>query len=797
MKKFIYFLAALMAVSVVSCKDDDVAFNNVNDLDRLPMPMFRKKHNTNISDESENMCGLIDGYANAVELYWPGIEGAAAYEIRYAVSLTSGKEEDWQNPARKVVNVTVPADQLHYEIYNLDYQTDYRFCIRAIHPTDPAKNSLWYGMGDGRGWEDYLGITTNARYTVPFVADIREADYHSFKVLIDLNWYRGDFDDEEVDIIENNFDISPEGLFNATHLVIKASTINPDANIPDSYLHYDLSQLEFVDGKAELEVSGLDENTIYIAAIIDENNTDVAEVDRYYNYSTVRTKGDPGADILIKHKTATSIWLDPDAETIDMDAEQRWFDGEHKYNACRIDTVIANFIKDVKLAEGQTFLLEGGKAYYIRTNQSLCKGFTLRTDPKDILEGKGRAKVYMGGIQVDADGNDYHTSNGLSYGCNWNLGKAREDGDFDVPIKVESVKFMDIDFDCPAAITYGHTSKIPALANYSVTGNYFSNMDSKNMAVEFQSFELYNCTFNNFVRGFFRTQAPADKKINKIIVNNCVFHNNGYYDNNGRGYHWFVSAGNNAKDNIFKDVQIINNTFYDCCRDGMFTDGNKDFSWSDDISWHIRVENNTFINYGTRSSGRNFFNTRIVPGGSSYTFKRNLICLARDVNDHRKMEQGGADVRQINGSGLFTIDIADNYSTGYDEASNKEDGIMTGGKLTANKNSFGALTWAFSNDMTADDLKTKVGETPLYTTDLFVDPNPVYHAIDESDNDPKMHWIDPNEIWTRLQYKNDLKVTTHEIYRYNIGDQRWKTADPKWFYPAGAPVPSLPETPAE
>ena len=125
---------------------------------------------------------------------------------------------------------------------------------------------------------------------------------------------------------------------------------------------------------------------------------------------------------------------------------------------------------------------------------------------------------------------------------------------------------------------------------------------------------------------------------------------------------------------------------------------------------------------------------------------------------------------------------------------------MTGGKFTANKNSFGALTWAFSNDITADDLKTKVGETPLYTTDLFVDPNPVYHAIDESDNDPKMHWIDPNEIWTRLQYKNDLKVTTHEIYRNNIGDQRWKTADPKWFYPAGAPVPTLPadtETPAE
>jgi len=801
MKKIIYFLAALIAVSVVSCKDDDVVFDNVNDLDRLPMPMFRKKHNTNVSDEADLYASkVIDGHANAIQLHWYGVEGAAAYEIRYAVSLTSGKEEDWQNPARNVKTVTVPADQLHYEIYNLEYLTDYRFCILAIHPTDPAKNSLWYGMGDGRQWEDYLGITTGDRYTVPYVIDTRDADYHSFKVLVDLNWDRSAFTEEEADTIESRFKIV-NGQFTATHLVIKASPINPDAQIPEKFTNYDLSQVEFENGQAEIDVTDLDENTIYLVAIRDDNNTEAAEVDRYYNYGTIRTKGDPGAPIKIEHKTATSIWIDPDpdAEPADMDVEQMWFDGEHKYDACRIDTVIANFNKDVKLAEGQTFLLEGGKAYYIRTNQSLSKGFTLRTDPADILAGKGRAKVYLGGIQVNSDGSDYHTSNGLGYACNWNLGKEREDGDFPVPIKVESVIFMDIDFDCPAAINFGNVQAGQEFEGYSVTGNYFANMASNNMAVEFQSFEIYNCTFNNIIRGFYRTQSSAQKIINKIVINNCVFHNNGYYDNNGRGYHWFVSAGNNPKDNIFKNVQIVNNTFYDSCRDGMFTDSNKDLSWADDISWNIRIENNTFINYGTRSSGRNFFNTRFVPGGSTYTFKRNLICLARDVNDHRNMNQGGADVRQINGSGLFTIDISDNYSTGYDEASNAEDGIMTGGKFTATKNSFGSLSWAFINGMTGDDLKIKVGETPLYTTELFVDPNPKYHATSAADNDPKMHYIDPSEIWSRLQYKNDLKVTTHEIYTKNIGDQRWKTADPKWFYPAGAPVPEVttPETPAE
>ena len=87
MKKFIYFLAALMALTVTSCKDDDTTFNVTEDLDRLPMPMFRRKGNTNIADETDLFASrLVTGYSNRIQLHWYGIEGAAGYELRYMIS---------------------------------------------------------------------------------------------------------------------------------------------------------------------------------------------------------------------------------------------------------------------------------------------------------------------------------------------------------------------------------------------------------------------------------------------------------------------------------------------------------------------------------------------------------------------------------------------------------------------------------------------------------------------------------------------------------------------------------------
>lgn len=49
------------------------------------------------------------------------------------------------------------------------------------------------------------------------------------------------------------------------------------------------------------------------------------------------------------------------------------------------------------------------------------------------------------------------------------------------------------------------------------------------------------------------------------------------------------------------------------------------------------------------------------------------------------------------------------------------------------------------------------------------------------DTDPKMHYTDPDKIWDYLTYKNSGDLLNHEIYTKNIGDQRWKSSDPKYY----------------
>lgn len=786
MKKVIYFLAALIAFSVASCKDDDVMFSNVDNLDRLPRPMFRKKHNTNVSEEADQFASrVIDGAYNAIQLHWYGVDGASGYELLYRLGVGSGgsgagddaaRYENWDPELHpEVKRVNIPADQLHYELYNLEYGKVYSFAIRALHPTDPAKNSLWYGLGGGQEWEDYMQIETKARYATPMGIDMREKTYDGFKVLLNLDWDRSKYSTEDADTIESRFRIV-NGKLAVTHLVLKASSSNPNAVVPAKYEKYPISQEDFDNGYIQL--SGLTSSSLYSVVLYDELNTTATfDSDRYLNARNYRTKGDPGAPIKFLHKVTTEVYDDPDSI---------WNVGERKYQACRIDTLIENFNGDPELAEGQVFLLEGGKAYYIRSNQSLNKGFTMKTDPADILAGKGRAKIYLGGIARKGDATQC---------CNWNLGKQPAPTDLDAPIAIEKVVFQDIDFEVPEAINYGGQQN----GQGGVSGNYFANMYSNGLGVEFEAFELRNCTFQGMIRGFFRIQGPNKKVFNKLIIDNCVFFNQGYYDNNGSGYAWIAGAGNNTEDNVFKGFEMTNCTIYDSPRRSLVFDNGKDVAWKDDVQWNVKIENNTFINFSTRSNGRYFFDMKFVPGGSKFSFKRNLICLAADKNDKRNVYQNGCLLQTINGSGDISIDICDNYSAGCTDAHKVEDGIFSGSKFTANSKSFGAYDFGFAPGITINDLAIHVGSTPLLSTELFNDPNPRHHMSEASEHHPDNHSINASEIWNRLQYKNDLKVTTHEIYTKNIGDQRWKTSDPKWFYPAGAPVPTPeePATPAE
>ncbi|MDE6394686.1 MAG: hypothetical protein K2K77_05030, partial [Duncaniella sp.] len=728
MKKILYFLAALIGFAATSCQEDDVTFNNVDDLDRLPMPMFRKKVNTNVADESDQFASrLMTGELNAIQLHWYGIEGAKEYELRYGILVRD--ESQWNDESRTdIVKVTVPADQLHYELRNLEYASDYYFSIRAIHPTDPSKNSLWYGIGDTGHNHEYMCISTKKRYEVPTVVmiDSRDKDYDKLTVKMNLTWDRAAFVKEhselEAQTIEKLFNIV-DGKFTPTHLVVQPNPVNPTAAVGEKWKRYQLTPEDMVEdeeGMISIRVDGLEPSSLYNIALFDANSPAEADVDKYFNFYSMRTKGDPGAPILIPHKVATSVWLDPENTSPNMDLENKYLAAEQEFQACRLDTVFSKYISDNTLAEGTTIMLEGGKAYYLRQGPNLNKGFTLCTDPADIAAGKGRAKIYMGGIVIDGN---------AAQVCNWNFGKVKETGEFAVPILVEKCIFRDIDFSVPKAINFGDVQAGVG----AISANYWANNLSGTLPFEYEGIECYNCTFQGAQRGFFRAQGAAKKVINKIVFDNCVFMNLGMYNANGMDYRFIHGEQTNEADNIAKDIQITNSTFYDCTLSHMISPiKDKVIDFSSEITWSVRIENNTFINLSTRA-GRPFINMRSFPGDSRFIFKRNLICLAKDAADNRDLKQGGIDLRPvISGSGNAYFDVRDNYSTGCLDAHMTDDGIFTSGKLSDTKNSFGYYAGLGMLDpaLTADDLIVRVGATPLRTDELFADPNPKYHAAE-------------------------------------------------------------------
>lgn len=294
------------------------------------------------------------------------------------------------------------------------------------------------------------------------------------------------------------------------------------------------------------------------------------------------------------------------------------------------------------------------------------------------------------------------------------------------------------------------------------------------MAVTFKSFEVYNCTFQRMIRGFIRVQGNKRKVFDKMVIDGNLFYNCGYYDNNGRGYAWFAGDGGQTNSNIYNDFWFINNTVYDSPRTAMISDNDKNINYDSSVHWSIRIEGNTFINFSTRSSGRNFFQTRYVPGGSYYSFQRNLIVLTAADNDQRNLYQYGADIREIKGDGHFSFDIKDNYAVGCREGHLEDNGIFSASQgFNRTSNSFGATKWNPGNLGTKDDLIVKVltdnNGKAMKATDLFSAPTPPYVQQAATDNAPKAHAA-PDDIFNALKYKNVPSIITDK----NVGDPRWR-----------------------
>lgn len=774
MKKiFLYALTALLGFGAVSCSDDKDDMRPVDpskDFNRMPMTQFRHLETTNKDETADQAyCSMtITEERNTIRLAWYGIEGAAGYEIKYGpnAGLSSGEDEDWNNPENLTDHFTVGPDVHTLYLRDLDYGETYLFAIRVLHPDGIEEHhSYWYGIASQREWARFLRLTTENRYDTPAainVGNISE-DRDAFTVYVDVNFessmtdYAANYGSsaEMLEEAKRHFDFVQDGTqddpkkakFFFDYLTVTPSKSTPGGTVDEQFKKYPIDVKSFKDGKAEIRVTGLSQNCIYDVNLMNSTRP-VALVDQRANSIAKPIYGDPGEPILIEHKVRATDSIP----------------GEVEYQACYLDKIFEDFKTNVNLAEGQTFYLEGDKAYYFFSNPTLCKGFTLETRPEDVAAGK-RAKVYLGGIGVGL--NEYGGLTSNIQTCNFMFGRQRESGEADAPIEVGSVIFRNIDFDAPLAQNFGQGS---------ATGNYFANMYSNGMAVTFRSLEVYNCTFQRMVRGFIRVQGNKKKVFEKIIIDGNLFYNCGYYDNNGRGYAWFAGDGKLTNSNVFTDLRFINNTVYDSPRTAFVTDNDKNLNYDSNVHWSIRIDGNTFINYSTRTTGRNFFQTRYVPGGSYYSFQRNLIVLAAAESDHRALNQYGADIREIKGDGTFSFDVKDNYAVGCRDAHLVDNGIFNASQgFNRTSNSFGDAK-KFNNPGnlgTKEDLDVKVltdnNGKPMKATDLFNAPTPPYIQTSATDNAPNAHAA-PADIFNALKYKTVPSIITEK----NIGDPRWR-----------------------
>lgn len=750
MKKFIYPLIALSAISLYSCKDDDPVSNEeFGDVDRQHMTLFRVDNNTGWGDEAY-ACQVRD--LNDIYLAWFAVDGCAGYEIKMSNQglVSSGEPKDWEDPVKILWDTIVGPDVLNILIKDLEYSNPYRFAIRTLDPRgttydaatkkytiDPncEYHSKWYGYGNGRQWADYLGLSTEPRYDVPDVVGITNREETSFRVTFDLSFATAGGSNQQ---LLENFEVDEDGNFVAQILTVEPSLTNPNANVPEMFRRYVLTDTDRQNGY--VDVTGLDPNSTYVVNLQNTNNP--VKVDAVYNTMAPRTSGTPGEPEFLD-------WDRIHAGASDTIAAARL----PEYNCARIDTILSYYMVDNTRAEGQIFELEGGKNYYFYGGVNVSKGFTLRTRAEDLAQGK-RAKVFLSGI----DRNE-----GAPRTFNFMFGRPKEAGEGDAPILVGDMIFEDIDFEVPLALNYGDQ----AAGRGTASGNYFANMHSTGMAVTFNSLQIRNCSFQGLIRGFFRVQGQKRKVFDNIIIDNNIFWNCMYYNNDGRGYAWVADDGkpSTGKSNVFSHMEWTNNSFVDCPNVALFSNNNVNLDWPASVKYDITFSNNTVLNFSTRKTGLPIFAMRYLPNGSKITMKKNLFIQAKDLDDDRTMYFSGADIRQINGGEDVVFDVCDNYGSNWDPAAQGDDAVFNSAAFSARSNSMGkfsAYEGAYPNGI--DELV--VHASGLLPTELMRSPNPPHHSPD-----PDMH---ERSTLDGLFYNSTPEVLNSDVYKKNIGDQRWK-----------------------
>lgn len=730
----------LSTFAVFSCSDDD----NIDAAsDRLMRPQFRTRYTVAAGTSAIDLCQVKN--INQIFLAWSKVDGASAYEIKMSTENRANSAEKWEIPENMLLDTIIAATEDTLMLRNLSYSTSYRFAIRAISPRGEAHNSEWWGYGDGQHWADYLGLQTDARYATPaIIYQKSNLTKSSVRLHIDRKVDESNADYLEwIDHFNTTTDNHGTKVWKVDYLLLEASQSNPEAKVPAEYVKVALSDQDFDNGY--VDIAGLDSNSVYNVNVMD-SSIPVA-VDAVYAPLSFRTKGTPGAPIKIAAAPQDTMMID--GQVVNM-----------QIKATQLTDIIDNFMTDNTLAEGQVFELEGGQTYFFRANQNIYKGFTLRTNPDDIAAGKGRAKVCLGGVAMNGAATRFSS---------FMLGRNPVSGEnANIAIDIESITFEDLDFDCPLAQN--------SLQN-SASGNYFSNQYSGGMGINVHDYIIRNCTFQNLIRGFFRTQCKFGETIDNFIVEGCEFYNCGGYSGNGAGYGFITGDMNNPNSNIFRNMVWRNNTFFDTPIGNFITHGTKTGAWKDpSLVFKITIENNTFVNWNTYS-GRPMLSLRSIPAGSTFIIRNNLFVQTKAAGDERDLNLQGADIRTFDGvcEDATTFDIYNNWSTN-DNVSDATGEVFTANAFSAVKNSFGA--WLKAGDDVAkyphgaDELKIHVAD--ISATDLMYQPNPPHKQVGEQAWDThRTDGIDgTGSASANLYFKN----FNNTIVTNGVGAPKWRTA---------------------
>ncbi len=792
MKKLLLYSFALLATfATFSCTDKDEASYEASS-DRLMTPVFRTNRTISKGGSDPFLCQVVG--RNAMQLYWSQVKGAKGYQIKasYEQSIANSPE-NWDDQTLLALDTILlgeEQDQLLLE--DLMFSKTYRFAIRALSDRGEEHNSNWFGTGNLHQWTDMVYYDMLDKYRVPsIIAQKANITKESFDLVLDRSYdksgerkYTADELEEMSEFFNTTTDASGNKVWRADRLVIEPASSNPDAKVPAQYQYPGLkleNSMFGADGIAMINVAGLDSNSVYNMYTYDElvfqeKAKKGLDKQKCLNYAqqnldiTVRTKGDPGEPIVIEPTPQDTMMYESDGSMLSINLPLK---------ATSIQPLIEKFMDSNEYAENKVFYLRGGENYFVRGGLQVYKGFKLATHPDDIAAGKGRAKVFLYYPQV------LDISGGSSPSPAFFMLSRNPIGSENPMITIDIDKFVleDLDFTIPYVRNIGDGSKV-------VTNSYFMNMYSKGMGSTVEEISLKNCSFQGIVGGFYRVQANYGVRIKNFIIDNVDFYNGGYYSTSGRRYNWFhANPEANVNINIWENFVMKNCTIYDNPLGYMFNHNKQQtIEWPADLHYNITLENNTFINLNTCNAGNSMiFNTRWIPGGSTFTVKRNLFVLTRDDNDtERTMVQAGCDIRTINGSGTVTLDFEDNYSTNDN---------LTSGQIWSNtasafdytqKNTFGSLaknydvTWGKAG---AEGLTVKVAD--ISAKDLMVQPNPP-HKLDPSTPNHYDHVCDgidgtvtnvDKEI--RSDYKSGMvdlhfKNFNNVLVEKSVGAPKWR-----------------------